>query len=200
MELKTFKAAVEFKEDDEKEGQFEAIFATLDVIDLDGDVTVEGAFKKQNVVIEPWNHGQTLPAGKGQIYVDGKKAKVKGEFFMDTTVGRENYLALKALGSDAEWSYTFRILKAGPGEINGQSVRFLQELDVAGVSPVTRGAGIGTRTDSIKSDGSQSQADQNDKPQEDEDEAADPGKSRDQVDIAIMIAEAEMIIRQNTLS
>lgn len=189
MKTKTFRAPVEFKDDDQ--GKFEAVFATLGVIDLDGDVTVDGAFKEQNVVIEPWNHGQTLPAGKGKIVVKENEAKVIGEFFVDTPVGKENYLTVKRLGGDAEWSYTFRILEADHGEKNGQSVRFLRDLDVAGVSPVTRGAGIGTRTDSIKSSGSDGECDGNGN--EDEDETGNTGKSRDQVDVQIMIAEAELV-------
>lgn len=186
---KTFRAPIELKEDDEKRGTFEATFATLGVVDLDGDVTVEGAFKNQPVVIEPWNHGQDLPAGRGKIRVVEDEAKVEGEFFMDTAVGRENYLTVKSLGDQAEWSYTFRILEADHGEKNGQSVRFLKELDVAGVSPVTRGAGINTRTDVVKS----ASDDQIKDDDQDEDEAGEPGKSRDQIDVQIMIAEAELI-------
>lgn len=148
---KTYKAAMDFKGDD-KPGEFEAVFATLNVIDLDEDVTVPGAFYEgQEVIIEPWNHSWDLPAGKGAIHADDEKAWVEGEFFLDTEAGRENYRTVKNLGPLAQWSYTFQIEARSQGDFEGQNVQFLEKLDTIGVSPVTRGAGINTGTQSIKS-------------------------------------------------
>lgn len=147
---KTFTAAMKFKGNDQP-GEFEAVFASLNVIDLDIDVTETGAFfEGQEVIIEPWNHSWDLPAGKGVIHADEARAWVDGEFFLDTEVGRENYRTVKNLGPLAEWSYTFMILESRSGQFEGQDVRFLSKLDTIGVSPVTRGAGIGTHTQSIK--------------------------------------------------
>lgn len=152
MKQKIFRAPIELKAEGEGgPGEFMAVFATLNVKDLHNDVTTPGAFDEQPVVIEPWNHSYTLPAGKGVIRADDDRAWVEGNFFLDTEAGRENYQTVKNLGGLAEWSYTFDILKADQGEFEGQQVRFLRKMDVVGVGPVTRGAGIDTRTIAIKS-------------------------------------------------
>lgn len=151
METKTYRAAVEFKGDGET-GEFEAVFATLGVIDHDGDVTVPGAFGEQRVLVEPWNHNyQAPPVGKGVIQERGNEAIVVGHFFTDTAAGLEHYRVAKRLEDMQEWSYTFRVLDAEPGMVDGQPVRMLKRMEVAGVGQVTRGAGIGTRTTALKS-------------------------------------------------
>ena len=152
MDKKTYRGRIEFKQDADKTGEFRAEFATLNVIDHDGDVTVPGAFQDgQETLIEAWNHnyGQ-LPVGKGVIHEDEDKAIVEGRFFLDTQGGLEHYKTVKALGSLQEWSYTFDIEEWSEGEFDGQDVRFLRRLDVWGVAPVQRGAGIDTRTTDIK--------------------------------------------------
>ncbi len=133
-------------------GEFSAQFASLNVIDLDHDVTLPGAFQNgQEVLIEPWNHNYgDLPVGKGVIHEEGRKAIIEGQFFLDTQSGREHYQVVKNLGSLQQWSYTFEVVKARPGIFEGQNVQFLEKLDVWGVAPVARGAGIDTRTTSIK--------------------------------------------------
>jgi len=149
MRTKEYRAGLELKAGDA--GAFEAVFARLQVVDHDNDVTLPGAFRPgQHVGIEPWNHAGGLPVGRGQIYADSQEARVKGRFFLDTAGGRETYATLKELGSMAEWSYTFRILDAERGTFQGRPVRFLKSLDVVGVGPVARGAGIQTRTVAIK--------------------------------------------------
>ena len=151
MEKKSYIASMEFKESGDP-GDFIATFATMEVIDHDDDVTRPGAFTNgQEVIIEPWNHGWDLPAGKGKIYADDQRAWIDGKFFIDTEVGRENYRTVKNMGDLAEWSYTFYILESSSGDFDEKPVRFLEKMDVVGVSPVTRGAGIDTGTESIKS-------------------------------------------------
>ena len=155
MKRKIFRAPFVLKGEGEGqgegEGSFSAVFATLNVKDHDGDVTPPGAFMEgQEVIIEPWNHGWNLPVGKGAIHQDEEKAWVDGEFFLDTDGGRDHYRTVKRAGALAEWSYTFDVLASGEGIFEGDKVRFLRKMDVVGVSPVTRGAGIDTRTTSIK--------------------------------------------------
>ena len=58
---------------------------------------------------------------------------------------------VKALGPLQEWSYTFEVEKASVGKFEDENVTFLESLDVWGVAPVTRGAGINTGTVDIKS-------------------------------------------------
>lgn len=150
METKTYQARLEFKEDGEK-GEFEAVFATLNVVDHDEDVTLPGAFGEQRVVIEPWNHNwEAPPVGKGTIAERENEAVVNGRFFLSTPAGKEHYTVAKELGADQEFSYTFNIVEAEPGTFEGRDVRFLKKLEVLGVGQVTKGAGIATRLTSLK--------------------------------------------------
>lgn len=151
-EKKTYKGKIELKADSDRTGEFRAEFATLNIKDHDGDVTVPGAFQEgQETMVEPWNHNYgALPVGKGIIHEEDEKAVMDGQFFLDTQSGSEHYKVVKALGNLQEWSYTFEILKSDKGDFEGEEVQFLKELDVWGVGPVQRGAGIDTRTVSIK--------------------------------------------------
>ena len=126
------------------QGLVEAVFATLNVPDLDGDVTIPGAFGRQTTVIESWNHGHGLPVGRGTISERGNEAILDGQFFLDTRAGKDHFNTLLALGEKVEWSYTFNIVDAAPRD-TGKGL-ILKRLDVVGVGPVTRGAGIATRT------------------------------------------------------
>lgn len=150
--IKTFAVPVTLKADSDQTGAFRAVFATLNVIDRDGDVTVKGAFSEgQEVRIARWGHNWSdLPVGKGVIHSDAGEAWVDGQFFMDTDHGAETYKTVKNLGSLQEWSYGFDVTKWSMGEFNGQQVRFLEGLDVFEVSPVMLGAGVDTRTEVIK--------------------------------------------------
>lgn len=146
--------SVELKAD--SPGEFEAVFSTLNVIDHDGDVTIPGAFKQQDVIISSYNHGswsEGLPVGRGSIAEDDNDmtAKVRGSFFLSTNPGKDTYETVKAVGDLQEWSYGYRVVDAEFGQFQGQSVRFLKRLDVFEVSPVLRGAGIDTRLTRIKS-------------------------------------------------
>jgi len=141
-ERKEFRAPIRLKEDGE-EGTFEAVFATLNVVDRDGDVTKPGAFRDgQKVRVSAWGHNwHDLPVGKGVIHADEEKAWVEGQFFLDTEGGRETYRTVKGLEDLQEWSYGFDILESSGGEFDGERVRYLERLDVYEVSPVMGLAG-----------------------------------------------------------
>jgi hypothetical protein len=141
---------------DEPAGKVQAIFATLNVKDSDGDVTLPGAFKGNPPVrISAWNHASWgagfMPVGKGTIREAGENAIFDGEFFMDTTQGRDAFHTVKALDELGEWSYGYDTLEAEPGTHEGEKVQFLKKQLVHEVSPVILGAGIGTRTLAMKS-------------------------------------------------
>ena len=150
-------ARVEVK--DEDRGEVVAVFATLDVIDSDGDVTVKGAFDDGAPVrISAYGHTSwegRLPVGKGTIREKGKEAILEGAFFLDTAAGRDTFTVVKELGAEGlqEWSYGYDPKEYSFGEFEGQQVRFLQKLKVHEVSPVLLGAGVGTRLLSAKSGG-----------------------------------------------
>ncbi len=151
MDTKKLFGAVEFKEDG-KGGEFRAVFSTLNVKDLDGDVTLPGAFTDGEAVrISYWGHRWAdPPVGIGVIHADEKEAWVDGKFFLDTEAGRETYQTVKNLGALQEWSYGFDISDFSFGKFEGEEVRFLRKLKVHEVSPVLLGAGIDTRTTAIK--------------------------------------------------
>jgi len=138
----------------EDSGALTAAFAQLGGVDADGDVTVHGACPTKDVVLSAYGHTSwdgALPVGKGSISEEGDWAIFKGDFFMDTTHGRDAFATVKGLGPLAEYSYGFNVLDDGPSDVKG-ATRELRSLDVFEVSPVLRGAGIGTHTLAIKSD------------------------------------------------
>lgn len=153
MERKTFRGRVSFKAD--KPGQFTAVIATLNVKDEQDDVTLPGAFTTgEQVRIAHWGHGWgQLPTGRGRIREDDDEALVDGRFFLNTQTGKEHYETVKGLGELQEWSYGYDVLESELGQFEGEDVRFLKKLRIIEVSPVMLGAGVGTRTTTIKGQG-----------------------------------------------
>lgn len=156
MANKSF-SGVEIKSADK--GQVSAVFATFNVIDKDGDVTLPGAFENgAKCVISAYGHKSwngELPVGSGYIRTTATEAILEGQFFMDTTQGRDTFNAVKQLAAQGlgEWSYGYDVLDAMPGDFEGQSVQYLKRLFVSEVSPVLVGAGVNTRTVGVKSAG-----------------------------------------------
>lgn len=142
--------AVEWKA--ESDGSFRARFSVFNEIDLDGDVTLPGAFTSGAPVrIAQWGHNWgALPVGKGFIGNDDTKAWADASFFLDTTHGLDTYKTVKELGDLQEWSYGFDVEEAEFGQFQGREVRFLKKLKVHEVSPVMLGAGSDTGTEFIK--------------------------------------------------
>lgn len=151
MDTKSFQ--VEIK--DAAKGEVEALFSTYNVIDKDGDVTLPGAFTDgAPTKISAYGHTSwsgILPVGKGTIHDTGNGAVLKGQFFLDTTAGKDTFTTVKELGHLQEWSYGYDVLEYSYGEFEGKQVRFLKSLKVHEVSPVLIGAGVGTMTMSAKS-------------------------------------------------
>jgi hypothetical protein len=137
---------------DEAKGEFSAVIATYGVIDSDGDVTQPGAHQDgQKVVVSPYNHssmGAAPPVGLAVLRAEKTRTVADGQYFMDIPEGRSAFMAMKRLHEQGlgEWSYGYNVVDAEMGELEGQRVRFLKQLDVFEVSHVLRGAGVGTRT------------------------------------------------------
>jgi HK97 family phage prohead protease len=156
---------LELKKD--KPGLFTAKFATLNVIDKDGDVILSGAIPAgKQVLISAYMHGSwdtRLPVGKGVIRIENDDALVDGEFNLASESGREHYETVKFAPELQEWSFGFRV-KALDEESdwnqNPKVWRVMKELEIFEVSPVLRGAGVDTRVLSIKSDNPTSYSDQ----------------------------------------
>lgn len=150
MEHKAIK--ISFKS--EKEGSFSARIATLNVVDSDGDITKSGAFPAgKEVVVSAYQHGSwqgTLPVGKAVIREEGNDVIADGEFNLATVSGKEHYEAVKFTGDLQEWSYGFWPTKWRIDEVEGKEVRILEAVDPVEISPVLKGAGVGTATLGIK--------------------------------------------------
>jgi hypothetical protein len=148
---------------DEAKGEVEAVIATLNTVDRDGDVILSDAIKSgSRVILSSYGHntvgslfgdGGTFPAGKGKIIIDENKAVFQGHTFMDMQIGRDTLSMLKHMGADQEWSFGFRVIGSEvPDETwrKRGAERILTKLDCFEVSPVLIGAGVGTRTVSAK--------------------------------------------------
>lgn len=152
--------SVEIK--DAAKGTVEAVFATFNVKDHDGDVTLPGAFEDGAPVrISAYGHaswgpsrGASMvpvpPVGKGVIRATDTEAILDGRFFLNTTAGRDHFELIKEMGDQQEWSYGYDTLESAPGTFKGERVNFLKRQIVHEVSPVLLGAGIGTRTIAAK--------------------------------------------------
>jgi len=142
---------------DETTGEIEAIFATFGVVDRDGDIVQPDAIKDgATVVISDYGHSAIFgekPVGKGTVSIEGNKAVVKGQLFLEMSAARDTLTVLKAMGKDQQWSWGFQVLGSEiPDEAQRKSGarRIITKTDTFETSPVVRGAGIGTRTVSAK--------------------------------------------------
>jgi len=137
-------------------GEVSAVIATLNVRDHDGDVADESTFTEgQEVVISSYNHaamyGASVPVGKGVIHVSSAEAILEGKLWIDQMeAARDTFTVVKEMGAQQQWSYGYKIQEAEPGTFDGEPVQFLKRVDVFEASPVIRGAGINTRTLSVK--------------------------------------------------
>lgn len=151
IERKTFRG--EIKQTD-NEGSFEAIIATLDVVDADGDIIVPGAFQNATVSVLPAHNSQHVPLGKAKMEDRDNKAIAVGQFNLDVKAAKEWH---KALQFDLEnppaiqeWSFAYRVVESEMETRDEEEVRILKKMDVMEVSPVLRGAGVGTGTIAAK--------------------------------------------------
>ena len=130
-----------------------ARFATLIVRDLDGDVTLPGAFGKQTVLLADWAHDNRSPSiGRADIREEGEQALGDIRFNLKMFRGNEAYQSIAMSQELQEWSYAYQIPEGGAyqGDFEGQQVRFLKTIKVIHLSPVEQGAGINTATLDIK--------------------------------------------------
>lgn len=137
-----------------------ARIAQLSAVDSDGDTYQRGAFSWQEgggqwVHILPAHDRRAMPLGKAWIFEEGDWAMAQLHLNLDTQAGKDWHATLKfdlAKGSPVqEWSYGYQIIDAD-FQMRGQDrVQVLKRLDVDEISPVIRGAGVGTGTVSIKS-------------------------------------------------
>jgi hypothetical protein len=79
---------------------------------------------------------------------------LEGRFFLNTTGGRDTFETVKEMsdvdGPGQEWSYSLADVQSEKGTYEGRQVNILRKIHVDEVSPVFKGAGIGTRTLAVK--------------------------------------------------
>ena len=137
---------------DEK-GVGQAVFATMDVWDKDGEWTTPGAFGEQTVKLVGAHDWKAPNIGVAKIREEGVNAVADFQFYLDMPSAKEWYTALKNNfdnGVDQQYSYGFDVLEESKGEKEGRTGRILSKLKVYEVSPVMVGAGIATRTTAMK--------------------------------------------------
>ncbi|KKM05904.1 hypothetical protein LCGC14_1749360 [marine sediment metagenome] len=140
-------------------GAFEAAIATFDAIDSDRDIVKPGAFGDAVVSVLPAHDSGSVPLGKVQVKERGNLAVAVGGFNLAIGAARDWSAALKFDLANPpavqEWSWGFTIPEGGSKieTMDGEPVRIISKVDVFEVSPVLRGASIGTRTLSAKSHG-----------------------------------------------
>lgn len=154
---RAMKSHLRFEVKDAALGLVEAVFAHFNVKDFDDDLTLPSAFENgAKVLISAYGHATwygAMPVGRGTIRVEEDKAVLVGEFFLNTTAGRDTFEVVKGTGELQEWSYGYDVLKTGeitePMRQAGVR-RVLEKLKVYEVSPVMVGAGVDTETLSVK--------------------------------------------------
>lgn len=152
METKSFASDQRTEILDAEKGEVLAVIATFGVLDRDNDITAKGAFGEQHVPMVYGHNWDGMPIGKGRIYEDGSHAMFEGKFNLAITPGREAYESVKFQGELQEWSYGYKAVEFERTTHEGKSARLLKSIKAYESSPVLVGAGVGTRTQSVKSD------------------------------------------------
>ncbi|WP_432769798.1 MAG: hypothetical protein HEQ22_03360 [Sphingopyxis sp.] len=143
----------------DESGKGLAELATLSAVDNDGDTYESGAFGwkaggEQWAMMMPAHDRRKMPFGKARVYEEGDTALAELHLNLNTEAGREWHQALLfdfATGSPIqEWSYGYNVIDMDYRVSGSSRVRVLKKLDIDEVSPVLRGAGVGTRTIAIK--------------------------------------------------
>jgi hypothetical protein len=136
-----------------------ARIATLSAVDHDGDTYLPGAFSwkeggQQWCSILPAHDGRATPLGKARVYEDADAALAELFFNLEIPAAKSWHSAimfdLANGGPVQEYSYGFDTIDADFQMRGADRVRLLKRLDVHEVSPVLKGAGIGTRTLAMK--------------------------------------------------
>lgn len=127
-------------------GEFEAVFSTFDVVDLDGDIVRRSAITDGQKIPLLWGHDSyKFPVATGVIHTTDTQAIVRGKF-IDSSVGRDAHATVKATQELQELSWGFQITKANDIVKDGETTREILETDQFEASFVLRGAAGAGRT------------------------------------------------------
>lgn len=133
-----------------------ARIATLSAVDHDGDTYLPGAFswKEQWCSILPAHDRRKVPLGKARVYEEGDAALAELHFNLTIPEAKSWHSAIMfdlAQGSSVqEYSYGFELLDFEYEARGADRIRQFKRVDVHEVSPVLKGAGVGTGTLAMK--------------------------------------------------
>lgn len=136
-----------------EDGSGSAVFATLGVVDHDGDLTIAGAFGDQVAKFVGAHNWGEPSIGGVKIREEGNLAIADFKINLEMTNGQEWYKSLKFNfdnGIPQEFSYGFDVEKFSFKQEGSANVRVLEQMKVHEVSPVMVGAGINTHLRSMK--------------------------------------------------
>ena len=126
------------------------VVATMGVVDKDDDILAPGSVGRQECFAGPWGHTiarGACPIGRAGLHEDGDKLIADVKFWGGIQSAVETWISLRE-GSDlAEVSFGLLPMK---WSWNQDYVRVIEQMDVFEVSPVLRGAGVGTGVLSVK--------------------------------------------------
>lgn len=155
--MDTRKTAVRVEIKDADKGEVDLVFSTFGVLDSDGDVTLPGAFEDgKKVPVSAYGHKSwegALPVGIATLRQTAREGQANAKFFLDTPDGAATFKTVQRLHKEGlgEWSYGYVPEEFHYGDHDGVQARFLSKVGVDEVSPVLKGAGVGTRTLDAKS-------------------------------------------------
>ena len=136
----------------DSEGKVSGVVATFDTVDRQGDVVKAGSVGEQTAFIGGWGHEGGEPHGTAKFYETDTEVRFDAQYFLNTQASKDAFAIVKAAPELTEWSMYARILEREYGKAGDQDVMVLTKLDFIHAAPVQRGAQIGTRTTSVKSD------------------------------------------------
>ena len=137
-----------------------ARIAILSAVDNDGDTYLPGAFSwkeggSQWCSILPAHDRRATPLGKARVYEEGDAAFAEMHFNLSIPEAKSWHSAIMfdlAKGrSVQEYSYGYELVDYEYQVRGDARVRLFKKVDVNEVSPVLKGAGVGTGTISMKS-------------------------------------------------
>lgn len=147
-------------------GELTVVFATMGVVDKDGDVALPGFYGSQDIVMVPVHDWSHVPIGKGVTREEGNLAIADIKINLEIQAAKDWLSAIKFDLQNGkplqEYSYGFKVLEGGAerGDRDGKQVRYLKPREdglpgckIWEVSPVLVGAGENTRTLSAKAAG-----------------------------------------------
>lgn len=149
---KTLRSPIELKAEG-SDFDFEAVFSTFDVVDLDGDIVKSSAIESGIELPVLWAHRHSdMPVAVGTVSTDSQKAIIRGKF-IDSQAGRDARATVKATQGVQELSWAFSVKESSEEVQDGKTVRVIEKTVPHEVSFVLRGAAGPGRTEVISAKG-----------------------------------------------